>query len=162
MSDAVGTKRIHEYLAQVTWEGNLGQGTSNYTSYSRSYRVHIAGKPDLAGTADPMFRGEPDKHNPEDLFLTALATCHMLSYLALCARKGIQVIGYEDEARGVLALEPRGGGRFEEVTLRPVVTIADAEHVALAEQLHDTAHDLCFIANSCSAPVHHEATVQVH
>lgn len=154
------TNHVHEYVARLIWDGNLGQGTASYAGYGRQYRVLMAGKPDLAGTADPTFRGEAHKHNPEDLFLAAISGCHMLSYLALCARKGVRVLAYEDEAYGRMVVDAKGGGKFEEVSLRPRVTIEGEEHVALAEQLHETAHEECFIANSCSVPIRHEPTIQ--
>ena len=84
----------------------------------------------------------------------------MLSYLALCAREGIRVVAYEDDASGTLVLDASGGGRFEQVTLRPAVTIADGDPERAA-QLHDKAHQLCFIANSCSVPIHHQPTIHV-
>jgi organic hydroperoxide reductase OsmC/OhrA len=87
-------------------------------------------------------------HNPEDHFLAAIAGCHMLSYLALCARRGIRVLAYEDDAHGLLQLRRDGGGAFEQVTLSPRVVVADAEHVTLATGLHDLAAELCFIAGS--------------
>lgn len=153
--------RSHDYAARLIWDGNTGEGTSNYTSYGRHYRVCIAGKPDLAGTADPAFRGDAHVHNPEDLFLAAVAGCHMLSYLALCARNHVRVLAYEDDAQGRLVLDAEGGGRFDEITLRPRVTVDDDDQASLAARLHDRAHELCFIANSCSVPIRHEATVQV-
>lgn len=148
------SQRLHEHASRLVWEGNLGDGTSGYASYSRSYRVVIAGKPDLVGTADPAFRGERDKHNPEELFLASLAACHMLFYLSLCARQGIVVVAYEDEVSGTLMLEPNGGGRFGEITLNPKVTIARAQDDEAAIALHEKAHALCFIANSCATPIH--------
>jgi organic hydroperoxide reductase OsmC/OhrA len=153
--------KSHVYASRLIWEGNLGQGTASYTVYGREYRILIADKPDLLGTADAAFRGVPDRHNPEDLFLASLSACHMLSYLALCARQGIQVVAYEDDASGTLELRSDGGGRFTEVTLRPRVTIADAKHEGVARELHAVAHDRCFIANSVSVPVHHDAAVHV-
>ena len=153
-------KNPHTYKAQLLWDGNLGEGTSTYPGYGRQYRVLIDGKPDLHGSADPMFRGEPEKHNPEDLFLAAVSSCHMLSYLALCARGSINVVGYRDDADGDLFLEG-GGGRFVEIRLRPVVTIADAKDLDRAKALHEKAHELCFIANSCSVPIRHEAHIRV-
>jgi organic hydroperoxide reductase OsmC/OhrA len=122
--------------------------------------VEVEGKPELPGSADPLFRGDPARHNPEDLFLAAIATCHMLSYLALCARHGIRVVAYHDEASGVLALERDGGGRFTAVELNPIVTIAGDADGALAEGLHHTAHERCFIAGSCSVPIRCRATVR--
>ena len=154
------TKGVHRYAARLIWEGNTGTGTASYTSYGRQYRVLVVGKPDLMGSADPAFRGEADQLNPEDLFLSAISACHMLSYLALCARQGVRVLAYEDAAEGTMVLHPSGGGRFVEVVLHPRVTIEAGENAALALQLHDTAHQLCFIASSCSIDIQHQATVQ--
>ncbi len=84
----------------------------------------------------------------------------MLFYLSLCARKGVPVLAYEDEAHGTMQVEARGGGKFEQITLHPKVVIESEENAALAAQLHDTAHELCFIADSCSVPIRHEATVK--
>src|SRR5690606_235311 len=116
------TRDIHEYSARLIWDGNTGTGTATYANYGRQYRFLVEGKPTIEGTADPRFRGDPGKHNPEEHFLAAISGCHMLSYLALCARSGIQVLEYEDEVRGALKFDGRGGGKFEEVVLNPVVT----------------------------------------
>jgi organic hydroperoxide reductase OsmC/OhrA len=155
------TKGLHEYAARLIWDGDRREGTASYASYSRRYHVVIAGKPDLVGTADPAFRGEADKHNPEDLFLTSISACHMLSYLALCALKRVRVVAYEDHANGTMTVQTSGAGKFDEVTLHPRVTIADAKDTELALRLHENAHEMCFIANSCSVPIRHEATIEV-
>lgn len=147
------TTPTHAYAVRVAWEGAGGEGTASYESYGRQYRVCVEGKPDLAGTADPAFRGEASKHNPEELFLAALSACHMLFYLSLCARSGIRVMAYEDRALGQITFDSRGGGRFESITLRPHVTVEAKAPVDLAERLHDAAHERCFIANSCSVPI---------
>lgn len=150
---------MHAYNARVVWEGNRGDGTASYTAYGRDYRTVIDGKPDLAGSADPAFRGDPAKHNPEDLLVGALSACHMLFYLSLCAKAGIRVLAYEDNASGTMEIDPGGGGRFTEVVLHPAVIIADGGDVALAEKLHHRAHELCFIANSCSMPIRHAPSI---
>jgi organic hydroperoxide reductase OsmC/OhrA len=149
----------HHYRAQIAWEGNLGTGTARYAGYSRDYRMRVEGKPDLAGSADPAFRGDPARHNPEDLMLGAISACHMLFYLSLCAQAGVVVEAYEDSAEAVMRTEPGGGGRFESVTLHPRVRIAAGSDAALAEQLHERAHALCFIANSCSVPIAHRPQI---
>ena len=151
----------HAYESHLVWDGNLGSGTSSYTSYGREYRIRVEGKPELSGSADPMFRGAADRHNPEDLFLAALASCHMLSYLALCARRGVRVLGYEDHASGVLVVRDDGGGHFESVALLPLVTVAADSDVSLAMALHETAHATCFVAGSCHVPIAVEATCRV-
>ncbi len=147
----------HQYSAHLIWDGD---NTTDYTTYNRGHRVLIEGKPVLNATADAAFRGDASVHNPEDLFLTAISSCHMLSYLALCAKHRINVLSYEDRATGIMREDGKGGGRFEEVTLHPVVTIANAEQIERAEKLHERAHELCFIANSCSVPIHHVAEVR--
>jgi len=151
--------KTHVYQSQIVWTGNKGAGTANYADYGRDYRTEVAGKPPLPGSADPIFRGDPKLHNPEDLFVSSIASCHMLTYLALCALKGVVVTGYQDEAEGVLHIDSAGGGRFERIRLRPRVTIEKAQDTELALQLHDAAHTQCFVANSCSAPIEHEATI---
>ena len=154
-------KNEHDYKARLIWDGNLGDGTSTYAGYGRKYRVQIDGKPELKGSADPMFRGDRDTYNPEDLFVASLSACHLLSYLALCARSKINVVAYEDDASGVLKLRPDGGGSFESVILRPVVTLAPGSDAKKAMELHEQAQDLCFIAASVRIPVLHEPVIRV-
>lgn len=154
-------ERTQGYVARVEWTGNLGEGTAGYARYGREFRVHIDGKAVLEGTADTAYRGVADLHNPEELFLAAVAACHMLFYLSSCARRGVRVLSYEDSAAGTLELESEGGGRFRELLLSPVVTIDGTSDVALAVSLHDTAHALCFLARSCSVPVRHRPRILV-
>jgi len=154
-------KKTHDYKARLIWDGNLGTGTTTYTGYGRKYRLQIDGKPELVGSADPMFRGDATVYNPEDLFVAALSSCHLLSYLALCARTKINVVAYEDHASGTLLLTPNGGGMFESVTLRPIVTVAAGSDEKRALELHEQAHDLCFIAASVKIPVLHEPQIVV-
>lgn len=152
--------REHRYRAHVVWEGNRGDGTAGYDGYGREYRVSVAGKPDLPGSADVAFRGDPGRHNPEDLFLASIAACHMLTYLALCARHGVRVTSYEDQAAGTMKQDAAGGGAFVDVVLRPTVIVAAASDVAPATRLHARAHELCFIASSCRVPIRHQPTVR--
>jgi organic hydroperoxide reductase OsmC/OhrA len=151
--------RTHRYVTRLVWDGNRGGRTPSYTGYDRAFTVRVAGKPDLRLTADPAFRGDPAAHNPEDLFLASVAGCHMLFYLSLCARAGIRVLSYQDEATGTLAAGPEGG-RFTGITLNPIVVVAPGDDESLALRLHDTAHDRCFIANSCAVPIRHRPTVR--
>ncbi len=161
MSTAADKHPVHSYTARLVWDGNQGEGTASYTSYGRQHHVEIAGKPDLPGSSDPMFRGDPARHNPEDLFLASIAACHMLFFLSQCAKRGIRVLAYEDEVTGTMTVDARGGGKFTVVTLHPKATLTAGSDVELATRLHDTAHELCFIANSCSVPIHHEPTFEV-
>jgi organic hydroperoxide reductase OsmC/OhrA len=151
----------HDHHATLEWTGNRGDGTTDYAAYGREYRVTIEGKPDFVGSADPMFRGDASRHNPEDFFVASISACHMLTYLALCARRGLRVVGYRDAATGSLVLAPGGGGRFERVTLRPDVTIADGADRDTAERLHADAHARCVIAASCRVAIDCHPTIKV-
>ena len=148
----------HHYRAQLIWSGNRGPGTTTYESYGRDFAVRVANKPDLPGSAAHVFRGDANRHDPEDWLLAALAGCHMLSYLALCARRGVVVVAYEDEAAATLVAEVPG--RFTTAVLRPAVTVAGSAQVALAQELHAEAHARCFIANSVAFPVTVDASIR--
>jgi len=148
----------HHYRVQVTWTGAAAGGTKDYKSYSREYRADFPGKPPITGSSDPAFRGDPNLHNPEDMLVLALSACHMLSYLALAALEGLEVVAYEDAAGGTMQQEGRGG-RFTEVVLQPRVRLAPGSDLTRAEALHEEAHQTCFIANSVNFPVRHEAEV---
>jgi len=152
----------HRYAAEIVWTGNRGEGTATYRAYGREHEVRIAGKPPLLGSADPAFRGDASRHNPEDLLLAALSACHLLWYLHLCAEAGVVVTAYEDRAEGRMVQDADGGGRFVEVTLRPRVTLAPGADAAAREKamaLHAEAHARCFIARSVNFPVRHEPEV---
>jgi organic hydroperoxide reductase OsmC/OhrA len=150
--------RDHHYAVQLVWTGARAGPTGDYAAYSREYEITVAGKPPVRGSSDPHFRGDPALFNPEDWLVAALSACHMLTYLAICARRRIPVVAYRDAASGTMALEG-GGGRFTEVTLRPEVTVAPGCDLAAAEAAHEQAHRDCFIANSVNFPVRHEAHV---
>ncbi len=148
----------HTYRATTIWTGASKGATTSYESYSREYIVAIDGKLCIVGSADPSFRGNSALHNPEDLLVSSLSACHMLSYLALCARSGIRVVSYVDEVSGRMAPQ-EGKVRFTEVVLNPRVTIEPGDNLEKAQSLHKDAHDICFIANSVAFPVRHQPTV---
>ena len=150
----------HLYRINTIWTGASQGSTSSYDAYSREYVINIDGKPPFVGSADPTFRGDAALYNPEDLLLMALSACHMLSYLALCARAGIRVISYSDVATGKMA-QKNGKIRFTEVILHPLVTIEAGDDLEKARSLHDNAHHVCFIANSVNFTVLHEAKMLV-
>jgi len=154
----------HGYHVTVRWTGNLGPGTTGYRAYGRDHEISGAaeGQPVIPGSADPAFRGDPLRWNPEELLVASLAQCHMLWYLHLCATHGVVVTDYTDEARGEMALDPAGGGgQFREVELRPRVTVAEAGMADKARALHAEVPALCFIARSVNFPVRHTPVIEV-
>jgi organic hydroperoxide reductase OsmC/OhrA len=152
--------KLHRYAASVRWTGDRGEGTSGYRTYARDFDVSGPNKSAaIAGSSDPAFRGDGTRYNPEELLVVALASCHMLWYLHLCAIAGIIVREYADAAEGEMLEEADGGGKFSSVTLRPRVVIEDAEAIARANALHARAHELCFVARSVAFPVHCEPSI---
>ena len=145
--------KTHHYELTVTWTGNTGTGTSAYQAFERSHDVSVDGKPTIPGSADPAFRGAPDRWNPEELLVASLSECHMLWYLVLCAKESIVVTEYVDHPTGTLVETPDGGGHFEEVSLHPHVTITTPEKMGRAIAVHERAHDLCYVANSVNFTV---------
>lgn len=141
----------HKYDVKITWTGNDGEGTKTYRSYRRDLTIASAGKPDILSSADPAFRGDAGRYNPEDLLLASASACHMLSYLHLCAVNGIIVEEYTDDATAEMEEASDGGGAFSHAWLRPRVKLGgpvDARITDLAIALHHKAHELCFIARS--------------
>ncbi|QDY76470.1 OsmC family protein [Streptomyces qinzhouensis] len=152
----------HTYDVAVRWTGNLGTGTDSYRSYGRTHDVLGEGKPTIAASADPAFRGDPDRWNPEELLVASVAQCHMLWYLHFCSTEGVTVVSYEDRARAVMTMDDSGGGgRITEVVLRPEVTVADASTAEKARALHGKVPAVCFIARSVNFPVHHDPVIRI-
>ena len=146
---------LHQYAADVVWTGAGEAGTAGYRAYSRDHEIRIVGKPTIAGSADPAFRGDPARHNPEELLVAALAECHMLWFLHFAATSGV-VVGYTDRATGTMRVEAAGHGQFTEVTLRPQVVVRSAQAPDLDARLaalHHRAREHCFISRSVNFPV---------
>ncbi|MEK7316568.1 MAG: OsmC family protein [Candidatus Eisenbacteria bacterium] len=150
----------HEFTCRLVWTGAAKGGATDYEAYSRECRVDFVGKLSIRGTSAPAFRGDPALTNPEDLLVASLSMCHFLSYIALCARKGVNVIAYEDEAVGKMERVERTF-KFTDVLLKPRVSIAPGSDPELARSLHERAHHECFIANSVNFPVRNEPTISV-
>jgi organic hydroperoxide reductase OsmC/OhrA len=144
--------KSHRYAVLVRWTGNMGVGTQSYTSYQRDHVIEASGKIPIEGSSDPAFRGNAKRYNPEELMVASLSSCHMLWYLHLSAVNGVVVLGYEDEASGVME-ENRGVAAFVRVNLSPVVTITAGCDAKRAAALHEEAHRSCYIANSVNFSV---------
>jgi organic hydroperoxide reductase OsmC/OhrA len=138
----------HRYIIQLDWTGNDGQGTKTYRSYRRDHVLSSGAKPPIEGSSDPAFRGDASRYNPEELLVAALSSCHMLSYLHLCAINQVVVENYSDAASAIMEERADGSGAFVRALLRPQVTISVGGDRAKAQVLHHEAHEKCFIANS--------------
>ncbi|HEY1193026.1 OsmC family protein [Flavobacterium sp.] len=150
----------HLFKAQLNWSSKQNQEESK-RFYGKSHQIQIEGKPVLGISAAKAFKGDPELYNPEDLLLSSLVSCHMMSYLYACSQNGIEVLSYSDNAEATLEVNPDGSGRFTAVRLNPKVTITDSSKIELALELHQKANQLCFIANSCNFPVLHNVSCEV-
>jgi organic hydroperoxide reductase OsmC/OhrA len=125
-----------------------------YATYVRAHTTSFGSGQSLDTSSAPEFAGDPTRTNPEELLVGALSSCHMLTFLAVAARKRFVVDSYEDQAEGVLEKDASGVMWVTRVVLRPVVhfsgTAPDAAQLAA---LHESAHRNCFIANSVKTEV---------
>jgi len=143
---------MSEHRATIEWSHDGGDFA--YESYSRSHLWHFPGGTRVRASSAPEFLGDADAADPEEAFVAAVASCHMLSFLAIAARKRLVVTAYRDEATGFLAKNEQGRLAITEVVLRPSVDFAGT--VVTGQQLsdlHDLAHKVCFIANSVRSEI---------
>lgn len=134
----------HRYATTLSWSGSTGVG---YDAYPREHVVRPAGKPSLTMSADPTFRGDAARTNPEELLLAAASSCQLLSFLAVAARARADVTGYTDDAEAVMdqGEEPLW---VNEIRLNPVIEIAGSAQPEKFERWLRIAHKECFIARS--------------
>ncbi|MHB8634894.1 MAG: OsmC family protein [Fimbriimonadaceae bacterium] len=150
----------HFYRTRVTWTGGASGPAVSYESYSRAFRVDMAGKASIEASADPSYRGDAALVNPEEMLVASISGCHLLTYLALAVRARMDVISYEDEAEGIMQMES-GKMKVTDVILRPSIVLGPGADLDKAQALHDQAHDQCFIANSVTCDIRVEAMITV-
>ena len=141
----------HVFIAKLDWLFSKKEPIT----YQKNHTITIEGKAVLQISAAKAFKGDPALYNPEDLLLSSVVSCHMMSYLYVCKQNDIEVLSYTDEAEATLEVLADGSGRFIEIKLNPKVRISNKEKIAEALSLHKKANQLCFIANSCNFPILH-------
>lgn len=143
---------MSEHRAVVEWQRN-GQ-SFEYERYPRDHRVRFDNGLSVCASAAPDFFGSTDCVDPEEALVGALASCHMLTFLAVCCKKGFVVNSYQDDAVGQLGKNGDGRMAVTLITLRPAASFEGraptAEELA---QLHERAHAGCFIGNSIRSEV---------
>ena len=137
-----------EHRIALSWE--RGDAPFTYDAYPRNHAITFKNGPPVIFSASPAYKGDADKGDPEDMLLAALSSCHMLSFLAIAAKKKVTVDSYQDDAVGFLQND-NGKWWLARVTLRPKVN-SDADAALLAE-IHHLAHEACFIANSVKTQI---------
>ena len=146
---------MSEHECRVAWA--RGKHDFGYETYSRDHDWHFPSGVEVPASAAPSFFGNVDRVDPEEALVVALSSCHMLTFLAIAARKQLVVDAYEDHAVGVMEKNGDGKLAIARVALRPRITWAgDAPGDAAIDKMHHQAHEHCFIANS----VHTEVVVE--
>lgn len=142
------------HFAEVHWR--MQPHVMQPDTFSRDHQVVLENGHRLLNSSAPDYAGNAEASNPETLLLAALASCHMLTFLAIAAKRGLVVESYSDRAEGQLGKNQEGRMAIVSCTLNPVITFAAGHSVdaqALAK-LHDSAHRNCFIANTLNAEFH--------
>lgn len=149
---------MSEHTTVVEWRRGAGEAFLD-RRYSRRHTAVFDGGATVALSASPhVVRvpfADPAAVDPEELFVTALASCHMLWFLSLAAEAGFCVDSYRDAATGVLGPDAAGREVITTVTLRPHCRFS-GQRIPNAEQLtalHERAHEACFLANSVRSEI---------
>ncbi|MFE2375296.1 OsmC family protein [Streptomyces sp. NPDC059398] len=140
----------HTYRTQLHWDGSTAAGIRAYTRDHTASAAPATARVDLS--ADPAFRGDAGRLNPEQLVVMAASSCQMLSFLGAAARAGVDVLAYDDEATSHLDVTT-GPARLAAIQLHATVRTAPGTDEATVHRLADQAHRDCYIANSLAVPV---------
>ena len=144
---------MSEHKVRVEWKRETPDFA--YPTYNRDHDWTFDAGVTVRASANPAYLGSESCVDPEEAFVAALSSCHMLTFLAIAARKKLVVDSYHDEAVGVLAKDSGGRLAITRVTLRPRVAFG-GERTPTSEELrelHGQAHHACFIANSVKTEV---------
>ena len=137
----------HAYPFSIRWTGSTAD-----PAYVPDAVALAQGKPAIPVSSAVEFRGNPARWNPEDLLGTALSTCHMLTFLALCAKAKIDIKDYQDQAESILGAVGKTTC-VTEIRLRPSIRVARGTSMAKVLELFEKAHKYCFVANSVKCHV---------
>jgi organic hydroperoxide reductase OsmC/OhrA len=144
---------MSEHRAHIAWTRRSADFT--YATYNREHEWRFKGDVIVPASAAPQYQGSDQCPDPEDAFVASLSSCHMLTFLAIAAKRGFVVDSYDDRAIGHLEKNAQGKLAITRVDLHPTIRFGGVrlpDAVAI-EQMHAAAHRECFIANSVSTDV---------
>ncbi len=144
---------MSEHVADIAWERETESFA--YDDYNRTHVWRFDNGLEIAAAAAPAFLGDPSCLDPEEAFVASVSSCHMLTFLAIAARKRLTVDAYEDHAVGHLEKNEDGRLAITRVDLHPRIRFADGVdvNVEALDKMHHTAHEQCFIANSVKTEI---------
>lgn len=137
--------REHIFRSEICWD--LHGDKKNIMDFF----YHFQGKAVIDASPASYFKGNEKRISPEELFVSSISSCQMLTYLHLCSKNGIEVLSYRDEAKGFLSMIPGDKIFMKRIELFPVITLENVDDnisKAMAVRLIHEAHDTCFLTNS--------------
>lgn len=146
---------MESFSARILWTRTTPDFTPE--GYDRSHEVTYGSGITVAASSAPGFKGSTERMNPEEALVGAISSCHMLTFLAIAAKKQLVVESYDDQAEGFLEKNAEGRLAVTRVVLRPLVVLGAPITPEDLTRLHDQAHRGCFIANSVKTEVTVEA-----
>jgi len=151
----MSTTTHEDDLHHVALHWEKGDQPFTYETYTRSHTVHFGSGTTVPASSAPTYLGDKTRVNPEEQILGAISSCHMLTFLAIAAKKRLEVLRYDDDATAVLGKNEDGRIAVVSATLRPKVVFGDAHAVdaETLQRLHESSHRGCFIANSVRFPI---------
>ena len=143
---------MSEHKATVHWNRQDTPFTAK--EYTRDHLWKFDGGSEVRASSAPQYLGNDTLVDPEQAFVAALSSCHMLTFLALAARDGFVVDDYRDEAVGVMERNAEKRVAITRVVLRPAISWGGvAPDPEKLDKLHENAHKHCFIANSVTTEI---------
>lgn len=149
----------HTFETFLAWPADAAQKLPPDPAFSRNGVLAAPGKPDIPGSSPAVFGGDATRYSPEELLMLSLSECHMLTYLAIAAKKRLRILKYQDRVTGTLGMGPSGKTHMIEVLLRPRVTVAKGTNLEDVRVMHEKAHANCFMASSVNFTVRNEPEV---
>lgn len=143
---------MSEHRATIDWQRSSADFT--YMTYNRAHDWRFTDAT-VPASATKEYRGDESRVNPEEALVASLSSCHMLTFLAVAAKRKLSLDAYRDDAVGVLEKNAEGKLAITRVTLRPQIKWSPGVTVSAAdlEKMHHDAHVGCFIANSVKTEV---------
>jgi organic hydroperoxide reductase OsmC/OhrA len=141
------------YTINLEWKQDSDD--FSYEKYNRNHSISFSGNQTLKNSASPEYYGNTDMSNPEELLASALASCHMLTFLAIASKSGYNVQSYRCKAEAVLGKNDDGKMSVTEITLTPEIVYNGDKHPSdeQLKSLHEKSHKNCFIAQSLKTKV---------
>ncbi len=140
----------HTFAVNLRWRNTRAFDGELVREYSHEGFATIPGHAALVTSAATDFGGDPNLWNPEELLMTAIAQCHLLSFLYIANRDGIEIVDYTDEVEGSMDFSG-GTGAMHSVTLKPVV-VTEADPAVIGA-MHEEAKGMCVMRQSVNFPI---------